>query len=167
MLQQKKQEGQKTERTVAQFPIETEAVVPFHHEHYEELHPKHKEQTVFTYIPVIRGNFNGEQEDFDKLSQEQRFQLYELIMLGKVRSINLWDEIEKIKTRRKVEKKIKRSSSKKLNELLDLLEANPNLRAEDLIHFLPKRVFSKLMLYVKYAGNTQESIRRFFENMEK
>jgi hypothetical protein len=165
MLQQKNHEQQETKRTIAQFPSETEAVPPFHHEHYEELHPKHKEQTVFTYIPYIRKGFNGEQEDFDRLPQDQRFQLYELIMLGRVTS--LWDELEKLKTLRKVEKKIKRSSSKKLNEILDMLDANPKMRAEDLIHVLPKKVFSRLMLYVKYAGNTQDSIRRFFENMEK
>jgi hypothetical protein len=165
MLQQKTREEQETRQTISHFPSETEAVPPFLHEHYEELHPKHKEQTVFTYIPVIRRGFNGEQEDFDRLPQEQRFQLYELVMLGKVTS--LWDELEKINARRRVEKKIKRSSSKKLNEILELLDANPALRAEDLIHVLPKRVFSKLMLYVKYAGNTQDSIRRFFENMEK
>ncbi|MBD3398110.1 hypothetical protein GF412_02855 [Candidatus Micrarchaeota archaeon] len=165
MLQQKKQEEQETKRAVIQFPSETEAVPPFHHEHYEELHSKHKEQTVFTYIPSIRDGFNGEQEDFDRLPQEQRFQLYEMIMLGRVKSV--WDELDKLKTRKKVEKKIKRSSSKKLNEILDMLDANPNLRAEDLIHVLPKKVFSKLMLYVKYAGNNPESIRKFFENMEK
>lgn len=165
MLQQKTREEQETKQTIVQFPSETEAVPPFHHEHYEELHPKHKEQTVFTYIPIIRRGFNGEQEDFDRLPQDQRFQLYELIMLGRVTS--LWDELEKLKTLRKVEKKIKRSSSKKLNEILDMLDANPNMRAEDLIHVLPKKLFSKLMLYVKYAGNTQDSIRRFFVNMEK
>ncbi|MCP4647302.1 MAG: hypothetical protein GY852_06130 [bacterium] len=165
MLQQKKHEQQETRQTPVQFPTETEAVPPFHHEHYEELHPKHKDQTVFTYIPLIRKGFNGEQEDFDRLPQEQRFQLYEMIMLGRVTS--LWDELDKLKTIRKVEKKIKRSSSKKLNEILDMLDANPNMRAEDLIHVLPKKVFSRLMLYVKYAGNNQDSIRRFFENMEK
>jgi hypothetical protein len=165
MLQQKKHEEQKTKRTAIQLPSETESVPPFNHEHYEELHPKHKEQTVFTYIPFIRSGFNGEQEDFDRLPQEQRFQLYEMLMLGRVTS--LWEELDSLKTRKKVEKKIKRSSSKKLNEILDMLDANPNLRAEDLIHVLPKKVFSKLMLYVKYAGNTQDSIRRFFENMEK
>jgi len=165
MLQQKNHEQQETKRTIIQFPSETEAVPPFHHEHYEELHPKHKEQTVFTYIPSIRKGFNGEQEDFDRLPQDQRFQLYEMIMLGRVTS--LWDELDKLKTLRKVEKKIKRSSSKKLNEILDMLDANPNMRAEDLIHVLPKKLFSKLMLYVKYAGNTQDSIRRFFVNMEK
>jgi hypothetical protein len=165
MLQQKNHEQQETKRTIVQFPSETEAVPPFHHEHYEELHPKHKEQTVFTYIPSIRKGFNGEQEDFDRLPQDQRFQLYEMIMLGRVTS--LWDELDKLKTLRKVEKKIKRSSSKKLNEILDMLDANPKMRAEDLIHVLPKKVFSRLMLYVKYAGNTQDSIRRFFENMEK
>ncbi len=163
MLQQKKH--RETKPTLAQFPTETEAAPPFHHEHYEELHQKHKDQTVFTYIPIIRGNFNGEKEDFDRLPQEQRFQLYEMVMLGKVR--NLWDEIDRIKTRKKVEKKLKRSSSKKLNEILDMLDADPTLRAEDLIHVLPKRLFSKLMLYVKYAGNNQDSIRRFFVNMEK
>ena len=165
MLQQKKHEEQETKKAAIQLPTETEAVPPFHHEHYEELHPKHKEQTVFTYIPFIRSGFNGEQEDFDRLPQEQRFQLYEMIMLGRVTS--LWDELDKIKTRKKVEKKIKRSSSKKLNEILEMLDANPNMRAEDLIHVLPKKLFSKLMLYVKYAGNNPESIRRFFENMEK
>ena len=75
--------------------------------------------------------------------------------------------LDKLKTIRKVEKKIKRSSSKKLNEILDMLDANPNMRAEDLIHVLPKKVFSRLMLYVKYAGNNQDSIRTFFDNMEK
>lgn len=165
MLQQKKHEEQETKQSITQFPSETEAVPPFHHEHYEELHPKHKEQTVFTYIPSIRRGFNGEQEDFDRLPQDQRFQLYEMIMLGRVTS--LWDELDKVKTRRKIENKIKRSSSKKLNEIFDLLEANPNMRAEDLIHVLPKKVFSRLMLYVKYAGNNRETIRRFFANMEK
>lgn len=163
MLQQKKHE--ETKQVLKQFPTETEAAPPFHHEHYEELHQKHKDQTVFTYIPIIRGGFNGEGEDFDTLPQEQRFQLYEMIMLGKVR--NLWDEIDQLKTRRKVEKKLKRSSSKKLNEILDMLDVDPTLRAEDLIHVLPKRLFSKLMLYVKYAGNNQDSIRRFFVNMER
>ena len=163
MLQQKKYE--ETKKTLANFPTETEAAPPFHEDHYEELHQRHKDQSVFTYIPSIRGKFNGEKSDFDSLPQEQRFQLYEMIMLGKVR--NLWEEIDQLKNRRKVEKKLKRSSSKKLNEILDMLDADPTLRAEDLIHVLPKRLFSKLMLYVKYAGNTQDSIRRFFENMER
>jgi len=163
MLAHKKLE--QTKKALAQFPSETEAAPPFHEDHYYELHQRHKDQSVFTYIPSIRMKFNGEREDFDRLPQEQRFALYEMIMLGKVR--NLWEEIDQLKTKRKVEKKLKRSSSKKLNEILDMLEADPTLRAEDLIHVLPKRLFSKLMLYVKYAGNNQESIRRFFENMEK
>ncbi len=164
MLQQKKR-LKETKQSLARFPIETESAPPFHHEHYDCLPQRHKDQSVFTYIPIIRGKFNGEREDFDRLPQEQRFQLYELLMLGRVH--NLWDEIQQLKTRRKVEKKLKRSSSKKLNEILDMLENDPSLRAEDLIHVLPKRLFSKLMLYVKYAGNTQVSIRKFFENMEK
>ena len=163
MLQQKRYE--ETKPTLSYFPTETEAAPPFHHEHYEELHPKHKEQTVFTYIPHIRKSFNGEKEDFDNLPREQRFSLYEAIMLGRVR--NLWEEIERLNARRKYEKKVKRSSSKKINEILELIDGNPKIRAEDLIHVLPKRVFSKLMLYVKYAGNNPATIRRFFENMEK
>ena len=164
MLQQKKPK-EEARKAPAIFPSETESVPPFHHEHYEELHQKHKDQTIFTYIPIIRGNFNGEREDFDRLPHEQRFQLYEMVMLGKVQ--NLWDEIDRLNNKRKVEKKLKRSKSKKINEIMDMLDANPSLRAEDLIHVLPKRLFSKLMLYVKYAGNNQDSIRRFFENMEK
>lgn len=163
MLQQKKEESARQSPLV--LPVETEAAPPFHQDDYEELHPKHKEQSVFTYIPFIRSNFNGEKEDFDRLSQEQRFQLYEKAMLGHVS--NMWEEIEKIKSRKKAHNKIKRSSSKKISEVMEMVESNPNLRAEDLVHILPKKVFSKLMLYVKYAGNNRDSIRRFFENMEK
>lgn len=163
MLAQKKKEEKAEE--LSSFPTARELVPPFHENHYYELHSRHREQTVYTYIPHIRGKFNGEREDFDALPRDERFQLYEMLMLGKVGC--LWDEIARIKTRKKYAKKAKRSKSRKINELLEILEGNPGIKAEDLMGFLPKKVFSRLMLYVKYAGNNRETIRRFFENMEK
>lgn len=163
MLSQKKKEERDYE--LSNFPCASETIPPFHEDHYYELHSKHREQTVFTYIPHLRMKFNGEREDFDALPRDERFQLYEMLMLGKAKC--LWDEIERIKTRKKYAKKAKRSRSRKINEIMELLEGNPGIKAEDLMNFLPKKVFSKLMLYVKYAGNNRDTIRRFFENMEK
>jgi hypothetical protein len=163
MLAQKKKELQEEARSV--FPYARETVPPFHEDHYYELHSKHRENLIYTYIPHLRMKFNGEKEDFDSLPRDERFQLYEMLMLGKSRC--LWDEIAKIKTRKKHAQKAKRSKSRKINELLEILEGNPGMKAEDLMNVLPKKVFSRLMLYVKYAGNNKETIRRFFENMEK
>ncbi|MBN2121777.1 hypothetical protein JW721_01835 [Candidatus Micrarchaeota archaeon] len=163
MLAQKTKE--ESAQNLSSFPNARETVPPFHEDHYYELEAKHREQTVYTYIPHLRRKFNGEKEDFDALPQEERFQLYELFMLGKATC--LWDEIEKVKTRRKYTNRVKRSNSKKINEIMEVLEGNPKVKAEDLMNFLPKKVFSRLMLYVKYAGNNRDTIRRFFENMEK
>lgn len=165
MLQQKRKEEEALRKQAPVFSASSEYAPPFHEDHYYELPQKHKDQTVYSHIPGIRRKFNGERDDFDALPREQRFSLYEMIMLGKVTS--LWEEIERIKAKKKCARRIRRSESRKINEILDLLEADPKLRAHDLISVLPKKIFSRLMLYVKYAGDNPDSIRRFFENLEK
>lgn len=149
----------------AYFPSETEATPPFVREHYNDLHEKHKSQTVHTYIPRIRSSFNGELEKFDKLPREERFRLYECFMFGEVR--NASEEISRAEAKLKYMKKIERTQEKQAKRLSDIIESKEDLKAEDMRAFLPPKMFARLMLYVKYAGNNRKSIRAFFKNLEK
>lgn len=163
MLKQATQE--KPARISAVFPTETEAAPPFHYEHYSELHSKHKEQTVFTYIPRLRGKFNGETVNFDELPWEERFIIYERLMFGFVG--NLTEEIERASAKLKYLKKVEKTQEKKVKKVMDSIESSPALKAEELRGVVSKKTFSALMLYVKYAGNNRESILKFFKNLEK
>ena len=163
MLQQLQAETPVQRKTY--FPSETEAAPPFIREHYNELHDKHKFQTVITYIPRIRGSFNGELEKFDKLPKEERFRLYENFMFGEVR--NATEEIARAEDKLKYMKKVERTQEKQAKKISDMIDSKEDLKAEDMRVFLPPKMFARLMLYVKYAGNNKKTIRAFIKNLEK
>jgi len=147
------------------FPSETEAAPPFVREHYLELHDKHKFQTVITYIPRIRNTFNGELDKFDKLPKEERFMLYEKFMFGEVR--NAGEEISRSEAKLKCMRKAERTQEKQARKISDIIDGKEDLKAEEMRAFLPPKMFARLMLYVKYAGNNRKTIRAFFKNLEK
>ena len=147
------------------FPTETEAAPPFVREHYNELHEKHKFQTVITYIPRIRSTFNGELDKFDKLPKEERFKLYENFMFGQVR--NAAEEIARAEAKLKCMKKVERTQEKQAKRISEIIDSKEELNAEDMRLLLPPKMFARLMLYVKYAGNNKKTIRAFFKNLEK
>ncbi|MEM4271968.1 MAG: hypothetical protein QXH30_00055 [Candidatus Bilamarchaeaceae archaeon] len=149
----------------AYFPSETEAAPPFAREHYNELPEKHKFQTIITYIPRIRNSFNGELDKFDRLPREERFLLYERFMFGQVR--NASEEIARAEAKLKYMKKAERTQEKQAKKISEIIEGKEDLKAEDMRAFLPPKMFARLMLYVKYAGNNRKSIRAFFKNLEK
>lgn len=163
MLQQIQEETPVIKRSY--FPSETEAAPPFVREHYNELHEKHKTQTIHTYIPRIRSSFNGELDKFDKLPKEERFRLYENFMFGEVR--NASEEIARAEAKLKYMKKIERTQDRQAKKISDIIDSKEDLKAEDMRAFLPPKMFARLMLYVKYAGNNKKSIRAFFKNLEK
>ncbi|MCK4319123.1 hypothetical protein KAW38_00960 [Candidatus Micrarchaeota archaeon] len=133
-----------------------EAVVPLPHERYSFLEEGHKESLIYSYIPVLRYKFNGEFEQVLNLEKDDRFAVYEGVILGVHSSIvEGINKIKKKKTRGR--RKITR------DEIISLILSNPKIKAEDLIGKVPPSLFSRLMLFVKYRANNQESLLEFLK----
>jgi hypothetical protein len=132
---------------------------PFVRKHYNKLPGTHKEQLVFTHLPHLRKKFNGTVESIQSLPREQRFNIYEKMMLGE--PVDVMEERALLESRVEVKRKIALSKEKELKTVLSLVKKNSKIRAEDLLGELSPKTFTRLMLYVKYAGDNQKSILRF------
>ena|GEM_PF-1023800 len=132
---------------------------PYVREHYDQLPGTHREQLIYTHLPHLRKKFNGTVESIRDLPRSQRLSIYEKMMLGE--PVDVMEERALLESRVEVKKKIALSKEKELKVVISRVRKNQKVRAEDLLGELSPKTFTRLMLYVKYAGDNQKSILRF------
>lgn len=158
-LQQQKNE-QSVFPTVPQFPV------PMLPHHYEELPQHHREQIIWTYLPHIQSQHNGDFSHIFTLNIRERMKAYEkMIFLGY--DLKSAIELANLNLHEGTPRRNARFSHKDIKKVISYIEENPGVRAEDLIDCIPPRLFSRLMLFTKFSGNNQGSLLRFFRNLTK
>ena len=157
-----KSQEEKEKKEQNGFPHLPQFPVPMLPEHYHVLSDNHKNQIIWTYVPHMRETV----EDFHEilaLSPEERLKAYEKMVLGHSREFAT--TLAKIKLRDSNPRKTSHYPQKDLARIIDFVDGNEAIKAEDLVGAVSPRVFSRLMLYIKFSGNNQASIRKFFEGL--
>ncbi|MEW5996868.1 MAG: hypothetical protein AB1657_04725 [Candidatus Micrarchaeota archaeon] len=146
------------------FPHLPQYTLPMLPHHYEELPRHHKDQVVWSYVPWIRES----RTDFYEilaLPQEERLRIYERIVLG--HSVNIAGEVARVELKSPKTGRVTRSTERDVRKVISYIEENPDIKAEQLVGYVQPKVFSRLMLYIKFSGNNQASLRKFFEGLLK
>lgn len=146
------------------FPHLPQYTLPMLPEHYEELPQHHRVQVIWTYVPWIRESRPDFSEIFT-LPQEERLRMYERIVLG--HSVDIAGEVVRAEMKSRKTGRVPLSARRDFSRILSLIESNPGIKAEDLVGYLQPKVLSRLMLYIKFSGNNQASLKKFFEGLLK
>jgi len=134
--------------------------------HYQELPQNHREQIIWTYLPHIKSQHNGDFSQIFTLNIGERMKAYEkIVLLG--HDLRGAVELASLNLREGTPRRNARFPHKDMKKVISYIEGNPGVRAEDLIDCVPPRIFSRLMLFTKFSGNSQESLLRFFRNLTK
>jgi hypothetical protein len=171
------------------FPAAPQFPVPMLPHHYQEIPQHHKDQIIWTYIPHIRSQHNGNFSQIFTLNLKDRMRAYEkMVVLGhdlmsaigngnaaKPSRQAPFVQMQSPSTRPAIQQapapvaapKKARAISKDMQKVISFVEENAGVKAEDLVDFVPPRVFSRLMLYTKFSGNNQASLLAFFKNLSK
>ncbi|MDD2655082.1 MAG: hypothetical protein PHQ80_00240 [Candidatus ainarchaeum sp.] len=166
------------------FPSTPQFPVPMLPHHYQALPQNHREQIIWTYVPHIRSQHNGDFSQIFTLNLRDRMRAYEkMVVLGHdlISAINNGGSSGRAKpagiqfplsgipspSTPSYPMKKSRAPSKDMQKVISFVEENAGVKAEDLVDFVPPRVFSRLMLYTKFAGNSQASLLAFFKNLSK
>lgn len=146
------------------FPHTPQFPMPMLPEHYHALPDHHKSQIIWTYVPHMRENT----PDFHEvlaLPHEERLKAYEKMVLG--HSVGVAKDLARLRLRDSSPRKASHYPQKDLARIIDFVDSNEGIKAEDLVGCVSPRVFSRLMLYIKFSGNNQASILKFFEGLMK
>jgi len=161
------------------FPSAPQFPVPMLPHHYQALPQNHKEQIIWTYVPHIREQHNGNFSQIFTLNLKDRMKAYEkMVVLGHdlmsaigngnaARASRPASIQQPTSPSLSSSAKKARAPSKDMQKVISFVEENAGVKAEDLVDFVPPRVFSRLMLYTKFSGNNQASLLAFFKNLSK
>lgn len=166
------------------FPSAPQFPVPMLPHHFQALPQNHREQIIWTYVPHIRSQHNGDFSQIFTLNLKDRMRAYEkMVVLGHdlVSAINnggssgraarqAASSFQQTSIPQPVSSPAPRKTraiSKDMQRVISFVEENAGVKAEDLVDSVPPRVFSRLMLYTKFSGNNQASLLAFFKNLSK
>lgn len=176
---------EETQKEQSGFPSTPQFPVPMLPHHYQALPQNHREQIIWTYVPHIRSQHNGDFSQIFTLNLKDRMKAYEkMVVLGHdlMSAINngsagrakpaspivpIPGSQSPVSSPPTYSMKKSRAPSKDMQRVISVVEENAGVKAEDLVDSVPPRVFSRLMLYTKFSGNNQASLLAFFRNLSK